>query len=205
MLVGDDAGVSEFSRLADTWIAALDRYWQDDLGTFCDRGVAGYTSEGAPILGPVCHYGYIAMMPLLFRLLDPTDARIGRILDWATDAQHTWSEFGLRALSATDPLYGVEETFEEDYWRSSVWININFLTVSALRHYGEQPGPYADRAKGVAVELQRRVVALVVNEYGRTGFLWEHFNSHDGHGRGTHPFTGWTALVALLIADRYPL
>ena len=203
-LVGDTEGVAEYSRLATVWTAALDSHWNEGEGAFCDYGVAGY-QDGVPVLGPVCHLGYVALYPLLFRLLPPADPRLPRLLDWMSSPNHTWSPYGLRGLSQSDPLYGVEESFEEDYWRSSVWVNMNYLAVAALRHYAGVGGPHAARCAELAAALEAAVVGGVVGEYSRTGFLWEHYSSIDGHGRGTHPFTGWTALVALMIAGRYPV
>jgi mannosyl-oligosaccharide glucosidase len=43
------------------------------------------------------------------------------------------------------------------------------------------------------------VVENVVKQYYRDGFLFESYDSITGKGRGTRPFTGWTALVALLM------
>lgn len=45
--------------------------------------------------------------------------------------------------------------------------------------------------------LRRNLVGNVVREYQRTGFLWENYDDVSGAGRGTHPFTGWTALFLL--------
>ena len=85
-----------------------------------------------------------------------------------------------------------------------MWINMNFLAVSALRYYAEQPGPHAQAAGGLADELAESVSAGVVSEYYRSGFLWENYDSDTGAGRGTAPFTGWTALVSMFVAGRYP-
>jgi mannosyl-oligosaccharide glucosidase len=47
------------------------------------------------------------------------------------------------------------------------------------------------------------VVGTVVNQYASSGFLWENYHAVTGVGRGTHPFTGWTSLVVLILADQY--
>jgi mannosyl-oligosaccharide glucosidase len=86
-----------------------------------------------------------------------------------------------------------------------VWVNVNFLAAGALRqYYGRAPGPFAETARVLGLQIEQTVVATVAREYARTGFLWESYRDHDGGGRGTHPFTGWTALVALLATGRYP-
>lgn len=82
--------------------------------------------------------------------------------------------------------------------------------VAALRYYGSVPGPHSERARLAAGRLAEAVVRTAAAEYARTGFLWEQYlPNRRGIGRGTHPFTGWSALVALMAGEggeggRYP-
>jgi mannosyl-oligosaccharide glucosidase len=39
-----------------------------------------------------------------------------------------WTDYGIRSLSKADELYGTEE----NYWRSPIWINMNYLLVERL-------------------------------------------------------------------------
>ena len=32
------------------------------------------------------------------------------------------------------------------YWRGAIWINMNYLAVRALHHYGNTEGPYQSQA-----------------------------------------------------------
>ena len=41
-------------------------------------------------------------------------------------------------------------------------------------------------------------------EYMRTGYVWEQYNPITGKGQRSHPFTGWSALVVLIMAEHYP-
>ena len=70
-------------------------------------------------------------------------------------------------------------------------------------YYSDASSTYADSAFKIYTDLRGNIVQNVVKEYRRTGFLWEHYNCDDGRGHGTHPFTGWTSLVALIMAEEY--
>lgn len=43
----------------------------------------------------------------------------------------------------------------------------------------------------------------IVRNYRQTGFLWEQYEQTKGKGKGAHPFTGWTSLVVLIMAEAY--
>lgn len=42
-----------------------------------------------------------------------------------------------------------------------------------------------------------------VKVYEDSGYLWENYDETDGHGKGSHPFTGWTALLVLVAGQTY--
>lgn len=42
-----------------------------------------------------------------------------------------------------------------------------------------------------------------VKGYTESGYLWENYDDEDGHGKGSHPFTGWTALLVLVAGQTY--
>ena len=42
-----------------------------------------------------------------------------------------------------------------------------------------------------------------MEQYYRTGYIWENYHDKTGEGKGTHPFTGWSALVVLMMAEKY--
>jgi len=68
------------------------------------------------------------------------------------------------------------------YWRGPVWIQVNWLLMHGLRHYGF--GAYAERVRQAIVELPR--------DHG----FYEYFNPETGQGHGTNQFS-WTAALLL--------
>jgi len=90
------------------------------------------------------------------------------------------------------------------YWRGPVWINMNYLILSALHHYAQEDGPYKTRAAEVYKELRQNLIGNIVHNYFKSGYFWEQYdNAASGKGKGAHPFTGWTSLVVLMMAEIY--
>lgn len=112
--------------------------------------------------------------------------------------------FGLRSLAASSSFYG-QRNSEHDppYWRGAVWLNVNYLALGALHHYGHLEGPHQARAAKLHSELRANVVGNVWRQYQATGFLWEQYSDRDGRGMGCRPFHGWTSLVLLAMAEDY--
>jgi mannosyl-oligosaccharide glucosidase len=89
------------------------------------------------------------------------------------------------------------------YWRGPIWININYLAVRALNHYSSAEGPYQEKATALYNELRTNIVNNVYRQYVETGYIWEQYNDNTGRGQGSHPFTGWSALTVLMMAEQY--
>lgn len=193
-----------------------ERHWSDAAQFFCDWGVAKrpdsvqmrklqqLASLGGGIRGlnltHVCHVGYVGLFPLALRLLDPADPHLGQLLHGLRNESALWSPRGLRSLSKSDRLY----RSKEDYWRGAIWINVNYLTVSALRHYASQPSsPYAALAATLEHDLQANLVRNLEGQWARHGSLWESYDPDSGQGRGVQPFTGWSALVVRMMKGMY--
>ena len=47
------------------------------------------------------------------------------------------------------------------------------------------------------------LVNMIVSQYVNTGFIWEVYDDLTGDGLDNHPFTGWSALVVNILAERY--
>lgn len=220
-LVG--AGPEAVQALASDASAAESRlvseHWDQSKRAFCDIGslrrrvsavIAAddtETSEDAAsedpsyVMGHVCHLGYVSLLPLALRLLPPDSPQLSALLSAAADRRTLLTPQGLlRSLSKSDALYGTLE----NYWRGAAWINMNWLVAEALKYYGTVEGPHRARAAAQGAALRQAIVDAVTVEYARSGFIWESYDAKTGHGRGTHPFTGWSALVTLAQAARHP-
>lgn len=147
---------------------------------------------------------YISLFPFLLQILKPTSENLGHILTDLRDPNLLWTSYGLRSLARNAPLYGKHNTeHDPPYWRGAIWINMNFLVVRALHHYGTIPGPHQSTAKDLYKSLRANIIKNMYKQYSQTGFVWEQYDDKTGKGKGTHPFTGWSSLVVLMMAEKY--
>lgn len=122
--ISEPEDVREFEGYETAIIQNIDDlHWDNNEKTYCDATIDDYEESVH-----VCHKGYISIFPFLTGLLPPNSPRLGSILNLIADEEALWSPFGLRSLSKADPNYGTNE----NYWRSPIWININYLAVKAL-------------------------------------------------------------------------
>eukprot|EP01135_Chromosphaera_perkinsii_P010788 Nk52_evm5s2226 gene=Nk52_evmTU5s2226 len=177
----------------------------------------------------VDHFGYVSLFPLIVKILPLHSQELSILLGKLTDTELLWTEYGLRSLSTTSSIYMKRNTeHDKPYWRGPIWININYLTLSALHHYGaavvdvkglsEKESSQASQNKALCFEIYKRlrinVVRNIYDQFMKTGYIWEQYNDGEnearegesrkgGKGQGTFPFTGWSALVLLIMAEQY--
>lgn len=157
-----------------------------------------------PKYGFVDMFGYNNLFPLSLQILSPDSPKLIPIMEKLEDPHHLWTPYGLRSLSASAPLYQKRNTEDDPpYWRGAVWININFLTLKALKSYSQVNSPAGNLAQAIHTKLRRNIIANVVGEYYKTGYVWEQYDDTTGQGKGCRPFTGWSALVVLIMAEEY--
>jgi len=190
-----------------------DLHWSEKDGCYCDATIDDFEENQL-----VCHKGYISLFPFLTGLLKHDSPKLGRILDLIGDEEELWSPHGIRSLSKKDEFYGTNE----NYWRSPVWININYLAIVQLhvnqpirslslslslatyetnnhQHVATQNGPNQAKARDLYTRLRKNIVDTVYASWEETGFAWEQYNPETGKGQRTQHFTGWTSLVVKIM------
>eukprot|EP01062_Namystynia_karyoxenos_P055007 TRINITY_DN4566_c0_g1_i1.p1 TRINITY_DN4566_c0_g1~~TRINITY_DN4566_c0_g1_i1.p1 ORF type:complete len:980 (+),score=237.83 TRINITY_DN4566_c0_g1_i1:96-2942(+) len=149
------------------------------------------------------HAGYAGFMPLFLRLLPysgESKRRVDLMVRKLSEAA-LLSPHGLRSLSKQSPMYQQHNApGDEPYWRGYIWWCMNYLAASSLRHYA---GLGSADAAAAHDQLRDRLVATTVGDFSKTNYLWEQYDDTTGRGRRSYPFTGWTALVANVIAGQY--
>ncbi|VDM45478.1 unnamed protein product [Toxocara canis] len=149
-------------------------------------------------------FGYVSLYPVMLKLV-PHDSDVLRVvLESILSEKDLWSNYGLRSISTLSPYYKAHNTeHDPPYWRGAIWININYMMLSALKYYSSIAGPNQELAFKIYAELRNNVVSNMVREFRRTGYLWENYADDSGQGRGAHPFTGWSSLVLSIMAEQY--
>eukprot|EP00301_Raphidiophrys_heterophryoidea_P008680 c13174_g1_i1.p1 GENE.c13174_g1_i1~~c13174_g1_i1.p1 ORF type:complete len:590 (+),score=129.48 c13174_g1_i1:115-1884(+) len=193
--------------------AIKDQFWNNQMGTYQDK--AGSVPPGTfdvvidpttgrekkipitfPASGFVEHTGYISLFPLITGMMDSKEtSRLSKILELMQDSNQLMSPGGLRSMSKSDPLFGKGE----NYWRGPVWVNVNYLALRSLHSLASA----SPQAATLYNSLRRNVVSNILKEYHRTGYFWEQYHPESGKGQRSHPFTGWTALVLLIMSETF--
>jgi mannosyl-oligosaccharide glucosidase len=60
--------------------------------------------------------------------MEPTHTHMKAVVGLMKNETELWSPFGIRSLSTQDEYYKTGD----DYWRSPIWININFMILEQL-------------------------------------------------------------------------
>ncbi|KAL2903641.1 Mannosyl-oligosaccharide glucosidase GCS1 [Bienertia sinuspersici] len=157
-----------------------------------------------PKLRFVPHVGYVSLFPFMGKLIPPGSWILGKQLDLISNSSTLWTNYGIRSLSKTSSLYMKRNTeHDPPYWRGPIWMNMNYMILSALHHYSEADGPYKMRARTIYEELRSNLIRNIMQNYYKTGYLWEQYDQKTGKGKGARPFTGWTSLVLLIMSESY--
>ncbi len=170
-----------------------DLHWSSEHKTYCDATIDDYEDSIH-----VCHKGYISIFPFMTGLLPADHKNMPHILNLISDENELWSPYGIRSLSKSSEFYGTEE----NYWRSPIWMNMNYLILKSLLSTATSsvaPTKVKTQATKIYSELRKNLVDNVFSEWQETGFAWEQYNPETGDGQRTQHFTGWTSLVVVIM------
>ena len=175
-----------------------DNFWDDERGLYDDI----YRDEDGQMRFDN-HTGYLNFWPLFLYAVDVKSDRFASLVEKLIDKDYgMWTPYGITSMSKKDPYYKMGD----NYWTSPIWMNINFLITKSLFDYSRNPEVPEDlraKIKTAYGELRQNLIDMIVGEYSRTGFIWEVYNDDTGAGMDNHPFTGWSALIANLLAEIY--
>ncbi|KAK3169622.1 hypothetical protein OEA41_009006 [Lepraria neglecta] len=189
--IGQTEDAKELAGYEEAIIKNIDDlHWDKKERTYCDATIDDYEESVH-----ACHKGYISIFPFLTGLVPPDSPRLKAVLDLISDPDELWSDYGIRSLSQKDEFYNTDE----NYWRSPIWINMNYLAVKSLLDIATQPGPHKAQATKIYTSLRKNLVENVFDQWEKTGFAWEQYNPHTGAGQRTQHFTGWTSLVVKIM------
>ena len=164
--------------------AINEQLWHEEDGFYYDRNYKEHLREKS----------YVGLIPFIAGAAEGKRAK--RIVAHLRNPDEFWSPCGVRSLSRDSKLYepGYSKTgWKNSNWRGPVWLPINYLLVQAL----------ADHDPALAEDLRENLVETVEGEWERTGHFFEYYHAETGEGLGADHQTGWTALVANLIAERW--
>ncbi|EQC28871.1 hypothetical protein SDRG_13381 [Saprolegnia diclina VS20] len=150
------------------------------------------------------HIGYVTFFPVFLKLLPLDSPKLRPLL--AKLETHLLTPHGLRSLSPYDVYYDRPNApGDAPYWRGAIWMNLNYLALESFSFYAAEASDVSTRAAfaDVYARLRTAVVSTILAEYERTGYFHEQYNDVSGKGQRCHPFTGWTALVTNILAERY--
>ncbi|MBN1812582.1 MAG: hypothetical protein JXA14_12155 [Anaerolineae bacterium] len=158
--------------------------WDEESGFYYDRNDRGFLLEKS----------YAGLIPFIAGAPDASQTE--RIVAHLTNPDEFWSPYGVRSLSADSAIYepGYSESgWKNSNWRGPIWMPINYLLVQRL----EETHPK------IADQLRESLITNVEAQWQTTGRFWEYYHAETGQGLGADHQTGWTALVANLIHEKY--
>ena len=164
-------------------------FYNKDEQSYCD-----VTINAEDKTEHVCHKGYLTLYPLMLGLIPADSKELKHTLEFIK-SDKVWTKYGIRSLSIDDEY----SHLGENYWRGPSWIQMNYLICAGLyKNYMSSP-----LAAEIYQELRKNVINNVFTEFKRTGFYWEQYSDVNGQGQRSKPFTGWSALVSMMLFESY--
>ena len=186
--LGDTDSADRYGADIDRISSAVNAHlWDEEAGFYFDIDAEGD--------GFIPTKSYSGLIPLIAGIVPPE--REGRVLQALRDPAQFWSGHGIRSTSAFSVIYEpgyARQGGVNSSWRGPIWVPINYLLIDAVEALDPD----------LARDIRLRVVATVEADWTATGHFHEYFDGDTGVGLGADQQTGWTALVANLIAEGWP-
>ncbi|KAK6897150.1 Mannosyl-oligosaccharide glucosidase [Candida tropicalis] len=189
--------VAKYQELENAIIENIENlHWSSEDKTYCDVSV---NEDDENIF--VCFKGYVSLFPFLTKLIPENDVeKLEHIIDLISDPEELWSPYGIRSLSKSDELYKTGE----DYWRSPIWIPINYLVLESIQDYytrskNHMSPELQDKFAKTYHDLRINIVKNVFEQADKTGFVWEQYNDETGEAQRAKNFLGWSSLVLVMM------
>ena len=101
-------------------------------------------------------------------------------------------DWGVRSLSALEPMYGLEFSSNPSNWLGPVWIIVDYFVWKALGNYG---------FKAEARELADKTLRLLAADLAAHGSLNEYYHPDTGAALSHRGFLDWNLLVLEMIGN----
>ena len=191
-LLGETTDEEAFAKHETSIQRSIDSlHWSAGSQAYCDT-----TLDKKGQILHVCHKGYLSLMPFLLGHLNTTHPHLEAVLDLIRNPGEIWTVYGLRSLSRSDSYYSKGD----NYCRGSIWVSFNYMVLKRLLLMSAKPSPLQRKMRKLYSELRVNIVDTVYASWVETGTVWEQYNPQTGKGQRTRDFTGWTALIAKIMA-----
>ncbi|KAL6926903.1 hypothetical protein ACO0SA_003984 [Hanseniaspora valbyensis] len=167
---------------------------------YCDVAVKSNDNK----MEHVCHEGYVSLFPFMLRLIAKDDTeKLEHIVDILGNTEGLLSDFGIRSLSKKDQYYKTNE----NYWRSKIWVNMNYLILKSLHFYfGDNIDINSQlhaKASNIYKDVRTNIVENMYNNWQKNdlGIIFENYNDEGGDGMGVQGFTGWSSLIINILYE----
>ncbi|KAI5955069.1 CWH41 [Candida jiufengensis] len=189
--------ITQLKEIEQNIISNIDKiHWSTEHKAYCDVSV---DEDDENIY--VCHKGYVSLLPFLTHLI-PNDNhdKLNDVIDLITSPEELWSDFGIRSLSKSDEFYKTGE----NYWRSPIWINMNYLVLKSIYDYFNKnqynfSPELKSKFENAYHDLRINLVNNVFNQWEKTGFVWEQYDDETGQSKGAKNFLGWSSTIVLIM------
>jgi len=162
--LGKKEDVKIYKSKADTLKARMLKYlWFPEQKSFFN-----VRRDNGKIIERVTYSNFVP----LFQGILPMEDGQEMIRRYLLSPEHMMSEFGLRSLSATDPLYN-NACIIVPYsnWQGPIWINANYMYTIAMVRYG---------FKGEAGMIAKKLAPLLLNDIKANHSMHECYSAETG-------------------------